>query len=164
MVWKLRKRICKFLARFMLGYKLRRLLLRLAGYRIGADVFVGEELIIKDELGDRGMVSIGDRVAIADRVTLTVSSHSNFSRLRTVIQDVHAPVVIEDDAWIGTCSIILPGVKVGRGAVVGAGAVVTKSIPEGTVVVGNPARPLKVLDLSHMQGAEENKHPKRRSA
>lgn len=164
MIWKFRKRVCKFLARFMIGYKLRRLLLRMAGYRIGVDVFVGEELIIKDELGDRGMVSIGNRVAIADRVTLTVSSHPNFSRLRGVIEDVHKPIVVEDDAWLGTCSVILPGVRVGRGAVVGAGSVVTRSIPDGTVVVGNPARPLKVLDLSQIQGVEEKKHQKRRSA
>ncbi len=148
----------------MLGYTVRRLLLRMAGYRVGADVFVGEELIIKDELEDKGMVSIGDRVAIADRVTLTVSSHPNFSRLRGIIEDVHEPIVIGDDAWIGTCSVILPGVKIGRGAVVGAGSVVTKSVPDGTVVVGNPARPLKVLDLSQMRNAEDKKHERRRSA
>lgn len=53
----------------------------------------------------------------------------------------------KDDAWIGAGSIILPGVTIGEGAVVGAGAVVTKDVPPYTVVVGVPARPIKRIDL-----------------
>lgn len=106
---------------------------------------MGEELIIKDELEDRGMVTIGDRVAIADRVTLVVSSHPNFSRLRQITGEVHEPIEIGDDAWIGTCSVILPGVRIGKGSVVGAGSIVTADVPENTIVVGNPARTLRVI-------------------
>jgi maltose O-acetyltransferase len=51
-----------------------------------------------------------------------------------------APVVIEDDVWIGFNAIILKGVRVGRGAVVGAGSVITKDVDPFTVVVGNPQR------------------------
>jgi acetyltransferase-like isoleucine patch superfamily enzyme len=54
-----------------------------------------------------------------------------------------APVVIEDGAWIGAGSIILPGVTIGEGAVVGAGSVVTKDVPPMAVAVGNPAQVIR---------------------
>ena len=56
------------------------------------------------------------------------------------------PVVIEDDVWIGARVIFLPGVRVGRGAIVGAGAVVTKDVPDYALVVGNPARVVGTVD------------------
>jgi acetyltransferase-like isoleucine patch superfamily enzyme len=57
---------------------------------------------------------------------------------------ISIPVVIEDDVWIGTGAIILPGVKIGIGAVVGAGSVVTKDVPNFAVVFGHPAKLLKM--------------------
>jgi acetyltransferase-like isoleucine patch superfamily enzyme len=57
-----------------------------------------------------------------------------------------APIVIEDDVWIGTNCIILKGVTIGRGAVIAAGAVVTKSVPPFTVAAGNPARVIKQIE------------------
>ncbi|RFA25156.1 hypothetical protein CAI21_19880 [Alkalilimnicola ehrlichii] len=56
-----------------------------------------------------------------------------------------APVIIEDDVWIGNNCIVLKGVRIGRGAIVGAGAVVTKDVPAYCIVGGNPARVLKRL-------------------
>ena len=56
------------------------------------------------------------------------------------------PVIIKDDVWIGARVIILPGVSIGRGSTVGAGAVVSKSVPEYSVVVGNPAKVVKKLN------------------
>ena len=53
------------------------------------------------------------------------------------------PIVIEDKVWIGINSTILPGVKIGYGAIVGAGSVVTKDVPAMTIVAGNPARIIK---------------------
>jgi len=53
------------------------------------------------------------------------------------------PVVIEDDVWIGTRAIILPGVRVGRGSIVGAGAIVTRDVPAYAIVGGNPARVIR---------------------
>jgi len=55
------------------------------------------------------------------------------------------PIVIKDDAWIGMNVIILKGVTIGRGAVVGAGSVVTNDVPDWTVAAGNPARVVKEL-------------------
>jgi acetyltransferase-like isoleucine patch superfamily enzyme len=84
-------------------------------------------------------IRIGDRVCINDGVRLLTASHD--------IADpkwgrISAEIVIEDYVWIGMGAIILPGVKLGRGAVVGAGAVVSKSVVAGSIVVGNPARPI----------------------
>ena len=142
---KVFKRLFKILAKDMPSYRARCALLRMAGYRVGSEVFVGEDLIIRDERSDWGMVTIGNRVAIADRVTLVVSSCANFSRIRKLIGEVHRPIVIEDDAWLGAGVVVLPGVTIGRGAVAGAGAVVTKDVSPFTVVVGVPARPVKTL-------------------
>jgi len=139
------KRLLKTLAKEMPTYRIRSSLLRTAGYKIGSKVFIGEDLIIRDERRDWGMVTIGDRVAITDRVTLVVASNANFSKIRNLVGDVHLPIVIEDDAWLGTGVTVLPGVTIGRGAVVGAGAVVTRNVPSFTVVAGVPARIVKRL-------------------
>jgi acetyltransferase-like isoleucine patch superfamily enzyme len=56
-----------------------------------------------------------------------------------------APVVVEDDVWVGACAILLPGVRVGQGSVIGAGAVVTTGIPPRVLAVGNPARVVRSL-------------------
>jgi len=120
----------------------------MAGYRIGEQVYIGEDLIIVDELDDRGRVRIGNRVAIAERVTLVVSSNPNFSQIRPFIKDIHGYIEIDDDAWLGTGAIILPNVRIGTGAVVGAGSVVTKDVPDFTVVGGVPAKEIKKIGVS----------------
>ena len=142
------KRLLKLLAKHTPGYNVRCRLLRMAGYKIGGQVYIGEDLIIIDELDDRARVRIGDRAAIAPRVTLVVSSHPNFSTIRPFVKCVHGYIEIGDDAWIGTGCIILPDVRIGKGAVVGAGSVVTKDVPDFAVVAGVPAKPLKKLDTS----------------
>ena len=58
------------------------------------------------------------------------------------------PFVIEDNVWIGINSTILPGVRIGYGAIVGAGSVVTKDVPAMTIVAGNPARIIKEIETS----------------
>lgn len=144
-VWRCYKRILKIILKHIPGYRIRVSVLRLAGYSVGSFVYIGEDLIIQDELADKGMVSIGNRVAVASRVTFVVSSHPNFSNLRENMKPVHAPIEIKDDAWIGTGVIILPGVTVGKGAIVGAGSVVTHDVPDLTIVTGSPARFLRAI-------------------
>jgi len=92
-------------------------------------------------------VRIGNRVSIAERVTLIVTSHANFSKIRPFTKDQHGYIEIDDDAWLGTGCIIFPDVRIGKGAVVGAGAVVTKEVPDFTVVAGVPAKPIKRLNI-----------------
>jgi maltose O-acetyltransferase len=82
-------------------------------------------------------VTIGSRVAINDGVQLLTGSHDT---LDPGWKTFAKPIVIKDYAWIAVCSIILPGVTIGRGAVVGAGSVVGIDIPDYSIVSGNPAR------------------------
>jgi maltose O-acetyltransferase len=82
---------------------------------------------------------IGDNVAIAYRVAIMLGTHDLDA---PDFKGVVAPVTIEDYAFIGAGAIILPGVTIGRGSVVAAGAVVPKSVPPYTIVGGNPAKPI----------------------
>lgn len=108
------------------------------------------------ELGDRsglgvncrisGKVVIGRDVMMGPNVSFYTRNHA-FSRIDIPMSQqgfsVEKPVIICDDVWIGANSILLGGVIVGKGAVIGAGAVVTKDVPEYAIVGGNPAKVLK---------------------
>lgn len=142
------KRILKLLARNTPGYNLRAALLRRAGYTVGSPVYIGEDLIIVDSQYQKPQVFIGNEVTIAQRVTLITSSGAPCSReVYKVIGANVGPINIEDGAWIGAGVIILPNITVGRLAVVGSGAVVTKDVPPCTIVVGVPARPIKRFSI-----------------
>lgn len=93
-----------------------------------------------------GGIQIGENVGIGPGVRILTSVHQEAGRGTPIL---HAPlrfdaVTIEDDADIGAGSIILPGVRIGRGAQLGAGAVVTESIPDYAVAAGVPARVLRI--------------------
>ncbi|MCZ8379268.1 acyltransferase [Mycobacterium sp. CPCC 205372] len=99
-----------------------------------------------------GAITIGDRCVISGRVTLLTHDFSldRVAELKRGRSDqeliFRGPISIGDYAFIGWQSIILPGVTIGRGSIVGAGSVVTKDVPDGTVVAGNPARVLDSTD------------------
>jgi acetyltransferase-like isoleucine patch superfamily enzyme len=126
-------------------------LLRLAGYTVGDRVEIGEDLIIVDTKYQNPCVFIGSRVTIAQRVTLITSSGASPSRIRAILGTDVGPIVIKDDAWIGAGVVVLPNITIGEGAVVGAGAVVTKDVPPYTIVVGVPAHPIKRIDMEARQ-------------
>lgn len=94
-------------------------------------------------INGQGGVSIGDKVMIAAFASLFAANHS-FADPNLPMQDqgmnTRGGIVIEDDVWIGTHAVILDGVTIGTGSVVGAGAVVTRSVPPFSVVTGVPAR------------------------
>ena len=96
MFWKVYKRLLKLLAKNIPGYHLRCQLLRMAGYIIGEQVYIGEEIIIIDELDDKQRVRIGDRVSIAERVTLIISSNPNCSKIRPFVKNQHGRIEIGD--------------------------------------------------------------------
>ncbi len=90
----------------------------------------------------RGGITIEDHVRIAANVQLISNNHDPYDLAILTCK----PVVIKESAWIGAGATILPGVCVGKHAIVGASAVVTKDVPDYAVVVGNPARIIKMLD------------------
>lgn len=145
LVRRARKKIFKRWARdaFFPAWRLR--LLRACGFHLGRDVYIADGLIIVEELSGPEKLTIGDRVSMAPRVMLVLSSHPNESRIRPFAPTARGDITIEDDAWIGACAVILPGVTIGRGAVVGAGSVVTSDVPPLTIVAGQPAKPVRKL-------------------
>ena len=104
--------------------------------KIGPLVAVSENVVIYDI----DEITIGESVTISRDVFLCGASHDITS---PIMELVHAPITIGPQAWIGARAIVLPGVTVGEGAVVAAGAVVTKDVPPWTVVAGNPAKEVK---------------------
>lgn len=92
------------------------------------------------------MISIGDNVDITQGVR--IHTHGGGKFIRTIYPDYDAfgKVVIEDGAYIGSGSIILPGVTIGKGSLVAAGTIVTKSIPPHCVVGGNPVHFICSID------------------
>ncbi|MBN1263305.1 MAG: acyltransferase [Candidatus Pacebacteria bacterium] len=100
---------------------------------IGRDTLVGEFAF----LDGRAPLTIGHHVDIASQVLIYNSEHDIHSEKMSAIE---APVEIGDYVFIGPRAIILPGVKIGRGAVVAAGAVVTKDVSPRKIVAGIPAK------------------------
>lgn len=88
-----------------------------------------------------GEVEIGNNVMMGPDVIIYTQNHAFRNKKELIInQGYFLPqkVIIGDDVWIGRCVIILPGVHIGKGAVIGAGSVVAKDIPEYAIAVGNP--------------------------
>jgi len=109
--------------------------------RIGDETWIGQQCFFHAA----GGLFVGARVGIGPAVRVITSVHSDAGREVPVLfaPVEFAPVVIEDDSDVGVGSVILPGVTIGRGAIVGAGAVVTTSVPAYAVVAGVPARILR---------------------
>lgn len=139
----------------------RNLWLRIFGAELGRSVFVHQRARISKPWN----VHLGDRACVGDRAALYSLGTIEIGPLATVAQEVYlctgthdftdpafplkvGPILVGAGAFIGVRAIILPGIVIGPHCIVGAGSVVTRDVPIGTVVAGNPARPLKkVADL-----------------
>ena len=111
------------------------------------DVVIGDHTRIGLHCTVIGPVTIGSHVNLAQGITVTALNH-NFedAGLRIDEQGVSTKAVtIGDDVWIGTNAVILPGVTIGRHVVVAAGAVVTKDVPDHSLVAGVPAKIIKSI-------------------
>ncbi|RWT77207.1 sugar O-acetyltransferase [Aeromonas caviae] len=93
---------------------------------------------------DNAPIRIGAEVMIGPNVQIYTAAHALDADERIQGVETALPVTIEDRVWIGGGAILLPGVTIGREAVVGAGSVVTRDVPAGARVAGNPARQLPV--------------------
>lgn len=146
----------------------RRFFYRLAGMKIGKN----STLHMRARVYDPRNISIGEDTLIGERVvldgrdTLTIGNHVDIATGAMIFNshhDIHDPTfgpielknTIEDYVFIGPNAIILPGVKIGKGAVVGAGAVVTKDVEPLTIVGGVPAKEIgkrQVAELNYVLG------------
>lgn len=100
--------------------------------RVGDRVFINEAAYLSAERE----IAVGNDVKIAPRVVII---DSNYHRVAPELAATTAPIRIGNNVWIGTGALILPGVEIGDHSVVGAGSVVTRSVPPRCVVTGNPA-------------------------
>jgi maltose O-acetyltransferase len=112
----------------------------------GGRIFVGDHTFINygSSISAHELVSIG-RHCLLGHYTFILDNNQHDLGQHLVVP-ASAPVIIEDNAWIGSRSIILPGVHIGHNAVIGAGSVVTKHVPPWCVAVGNPAQVVRRLD------------------
>ena len=109
---------------------------------IGNRVALNDNVTLNADCG--GQIEIGNDVLIAPNVVVRAANHRFANRdapIRTQGHDAGS-IHIGDDVWIGANAVILPGVTIGRGAVIGAGSVVTRDVSDYTIVAGVPARPV----------------------
>lgn len=104
---------------------------------------------------DNNTVRIGHHVMVGPSVQIYTAAHLLEAATRIQGLEVAQPVVIEDNVWLGGGAILLPGVTVGRNAVVGAGAIVSRSVPTNTVVAGNPARVIREIDQQDLGSVQD---------
>ena len=118
-----------------------------------ANIEIGNNVVIRtgtmlfgESREKRTMIKIEDKVLIGAGVHIYINNHK-YDDLSKPIYDQgyypDDPVCLKNGCWIGANSIILPGITVGRNSVVGAGSIVTKDIPDYTLVAGNPAKVIK---------------------
>lgn len=108
---------------------------------VGARTFANFGLVVLDV----ARVTIGDDVQLGPRVQLLTATHPLEPGPRRGKWEAAAPIVIEDNVWLGGGVVVCPGVTIGADTVVGAGAVVTRDLPAGVLAVGTPARVVRPL-------------------
>lgn len=126
---------------------LRPKLWKMMGCKVGIDVYIGYEVLVDSSYAE--LIELEDRVHIANRCILLCHQRNlsnyykgdDYSKLPYKKKNIK----IKKGALIGMSSIILPGVTIGEGAIIGAGSLVTKDIPEWTIATGRPARVVKVI-------------------
>ena len=127
---------------------------------VGINIERGAKLQSEISLGDfsglgvgsdiNGRVIIGKNVLMAPEVVIYTVNHNYIDKNYTIISQGYSdeqPVVIEDDVWLCRRAMIMPGVHIGKGAVVAAGAIVTKDVPPYSVVGGNPAKVIRYREV-----------------
>ncbi len=111
------------------------------------DVVIGDYTRIGIHNTIIGPVCIGSHVNLAQGITVTALNHNFEDKTKRIDEQgiTTKPVIIGDDVWIGANAVILPGVTIGKHCVVAAGAVVTKDVPDNTIVGGVPAKEIKKI-------------------
>jgi maltose O-acetyltransferase len=114
----------------------------------GSKINLGDRVYfnINCTLLDGGNITIGNDVLIGPNVQILTINHPLSPSKRLLKTNLAKDIVIEDNVWLGACSIILPGVTIEKNSVIGAGSVVTKNIDSDCLYAGNPAVKIKTLN------------------
>ena len=114
----------------------------------GRNIYIGDYVFLNFlcTILDCNEVRIGHHVMLGPSVQIYTAAHLLEAEPRNRGLEVAKPIVIEDNVWIGGAAVLLPGVTIGRNAVVGAGAIVSRDVPANTVVAGNPARVIREIE------------------
>lgn len=145
-------------------FALKRQLMRLLGAKVGQNVrvmnikiqavnlevgnntFIGQETLIT---GGKSLVIIGANCDISSRVSIVTGTHMIGNNERAAGEGYSKDIIIEDGVWIGFGVIVLPGVKIGKKSIIGAGSVVNRDIPPFCIAVGNPCKPIKFWNFEN---------------
>ena len=113
----------------------------------GKNIKIGKNVFINAccRFQDQGGIEIGDGSLIGHNTTIATLNHDFNPDKRANLHP--SPVKIGKNVWIGSDCTILPGIEIGDGAVIGAGSVVTKSVPANSIAVGSPARVIKQIEI-----------------
>ena len=140
------------------GFLFRRFFYKLMFKKLGSEATIHSNVLINHSYGvvagdyfainsgsfldGRGGIVIGDYVLIGPNVFVGSATHINepkFGAPRSMVGHINEPVKIGSNVWIGANSVICPGVTIGNNAIIAAGSIVTKDIPQAVLVSGNPA-------------------------
>ena len=120
--------------------------IKLCGVEVGKQVYIGPGFcLIMNNLRIKGRLVIGDRVSIAPHVTVVLDSNANWSKLNDFIKPIKGKVIIMNDTWIGTRSVVLPNIILNEMSVVAAGSIVTKDVNSYSIVAGEPAKEIRKI-------------------
>jgi len=109
--------------------------------RLGKKVFINNGCTFMD----RGGITLEDGVFVGPNVNIITENHAEQPELRHHVYT--RPVLVKRNAWLGAAAVILPGVTIGENAIVAAGAVVSKDVPDNTIVGGVPAKPIRKIKM-----------------
>ena len=130
--------------------------------RVGRDVRVNDQVFL--QCGGDSELIIGDDVTISIGAKVMTGQYPVDSDGHDRSTHVYDTIVIEDGAWIGAGAVVLPGVRIGRGSIVGAGSVVNRDVPPGVLVAGSPAKVIRHFGEHEMVRPETRRRPLREIA
>lgn len=124
------------------------------GNKYYPEIIIGNNVSIQKDchIGSINKIVIGNNVLLASKVYISDHSHGEISREALSLPPAKrvlfskGPVIIEDNVWLGEGVVVLPNVTIGENSIVGANSVVTKSFSKNSVIAGNPAKLIRILD------------------
>ena len=108
----------------------------------GNNVYANFNLTLVDDCD----IYVGNNVLFGPNVVLTTGTHPIEPKLRSRQAQYNVPIYIEDNVWIGSNCVVMPGITIGKNSVIGAGSVVTKDIPSNVIAIGSPCRVIREIN------------------